>query len=239
MAGSARKLSGTLRELHPDVHALGVLAEDHQVDVLAVIERVAAATRGRGAGRCRDPASAACARSGCDSVRPRALQFGRQFALGLAGGLGGDGAEEGAIGAAQQVERARRQGVAFPPPELPPDIAGQVVGLESGGIQHQAGGGAHLRADSVARQPRNPVFSTFPPAASRPRISASDMGSARRPPAARPRAGRAAAAEKLRSWRQVANLARHQVDFQFVARRGTAGRLGETIAGRPRLMALR
>ncbi len=58
------------RKLHADIHALGVLPEHHQVDVVAIVQRVSRGTPCTAAGRRTDPATAASARSGCDTRSP-------------------------------------------------------------------------------------------------------------------------------------------------------------------------
>src|ERR1019366_7919516 len=81
------------------------------------------------------------------------LKLRREFPDGLRRRLRSNRAEESAIRLPQQVKGARRQRIALRAPEIPTDIAAEVVGLEARGVEDQTGGIADLRADAIARQP--------------------------------------------------------------------------------------
>jgi len=49
----------------------------------------------------------------------------------------------------QQFDGAGGQGIALPPPELPSDIAVQVLGLKAGGVQDHTCGVADFLADAI------------------------------------------------------------------------------------------
>jgi hypothetical protein len=145
------------RKLDADVHALGILAEDDQVDVVAVIQRIA----GKGAAGAQADVEIEHLAHADDRAavgEALALKGGRELARGVGGGLGSDGAKESALGGAQQFQRAGGQGIAFFTPELPADVAVEVLGLESGGVEDHAGGVADFRADAVAGKPGYAMF---------------------------------------------------------------------------------
>src|ERR1017187_4391414 len=148
---------GDLGELDPDVHSLGILPEDHQVDVFAVVEWVAAPGPA-GTQADIEVQNLPHANDGAPIRESLAPEFRREILFGFRCGFRSDGAEEGAMRASQKVEGARRQGIALLAPELPPDFTVEVYGFEAGGIQNYAGRIAHLLADAVPRQPGYSIF---------------------------------------------------------------------------------
>ena len=149
------------REFDPDIHAFGVLAENRQVDALAVIERVSGEGHG-GPQADVEIQQLAHADDGAAVDQAAALEVRRQLALGLRRRFGSDGAEEGAIGGAQQLDRPLGESFALLSPELPADISGQILGLKPGGIENQPGGIANFRTDAVSRQPGDSMHRKAP-----------------------------------------------------------------------------
>ncbi len=148
---------GHLGEFDADVHAFGVLAEDDEVDAFTVIERIA----GQGAaGALADVEveQLAHADDGAAVGEAAALEFGSELAGGFGGGFRGDGAEERALGAGEQVEGALRKRVALGDPEVPADVAVVVFGVVAGGVENEAGGLGDFDADAVAGEPCDLVF---------------------------------------------------------------------------------
>ena len=143
------------------------------------------------------------------------------------------------MGGAQQFEGARRQGVALFRPELPADIAVEVFGLEAGGVEDQAGGVAHFLADAISGQPGDAVARTTVAPCTEYLLSEIRNQAAGRP-ATRRRADRARRTGSMQFCvRLRISPAARSISSSSPAEQRCRGLLGETTAGRPRLMALR
>jgi hypothetical protein len=144
-------------EFNARVQVLGVLAEDHQVDPLAVVERIA------GIGFARPQAGIQIEqlphphdRRSIDEAAPP--QVRRELGLSRSGGLRRDGAEQRRVHPVQQLDCRRRQRVAVAAPALPSDLRGNVLGVELHLVENQTCGLQNIHADAVAWQPRNAVM---------------------------------------------------------------------------------
>ncbi len=140
---------GQREELHPGVEVLRVLAEHDEVDVVTVVQRVAGVgLAGAQVGRQVEHLAQAHDWRAIDQTP--ALQFRRQFALGLFLGLARDRAKQRAGGVLQQLHRALRQRVALRPPDLPADVAMNILRIDAQRVQHLARHMHHVNADPVA-----------------------------------------------------------------------------------------
>ena len=173
-------LADLLRRVGPldaRVKPLGVLPEDDRID-LRLLEAVALAADEvqRVAGERPAGANADVQIEQLPHPHDRAvvdasfaLQGGRKLGLGRLLRLRGDGPKQAQLVCFQQVDRPVGQGVPFARPEVPADVAVDVVRLETGGIQHPqrlgqddvpdpvAGHGhdsrfGHMRPSSIADQ---------------------------------------------------------------------------------------
>jgi len=151
------QLLGHRVELDARVQVLGVLPEDHQVDPFFEVERIA------GVGLAWPQADVQVeqlthADDGGAVDQPRSLELGDQLRLGGLHRLRGDGAEQGGIDVFEQIDGARGEGIAFLAPELPTDVAVDVLGVQTEAIQDDLGSLVDLDADSVAGEPGNAIL---------------------------------------------------------------------------------
>ena len=153
-----RQLGRHRAELDPGVQVLRVLAEDDEVDPLLEVERVARRTPCTAGGRRTGRTSAASARSASGRPAPCPCSCRRQLRLRRLRRLGGDGAEHRRVHLLQQLDRARREGIALPAPELPADVAVRVLRVELQLVQDEPRRVHDVLADAVARQPGDRVL---------------------------------------------------------------------------------
>ena len=156
-------------KLNAAVHSLGVFPEHDLVDrhifaarirdfVAAKIERVAGITFTRphvGV----EVEHLAQPDDGRKVNQPLVLQFRRQFFLRFRLRFARDRAEKSAGRFLERFDGAIGQCVTFLAPKFPADFARDVLGVEFQPIQHEARCLHDIIANSVARHPRNSVFS--------------------------------------------------------------------------------
>ena len=76
---------------------------------------------------------------------------GIQLRGGLIFGLGGNGPEQGAIGLLHHLNGALRKALTLRFPELPADVTGDILSIQSQPVQNQPGALHHVVAHAVSR----------------------------------------------------------------------------------------
>ncbi len=147
-----RELGRHRVELHARVEVLGVLAEDHEVDPLLVVQGIArVALDGPQADvEVEELAHPDDGRAVGEALAP---ELRGELGLGRLHGLRRDRAEEGRVHVLQQLDRAGRKGIAFLAPEVPADVAVDVLGVQLDPVQDEPRRLHHVVADAVAGQP--------------------------------------------------------------------------------------
>ena len=162
VARASRTLLGQGVELHAGIHALGVLAEDDQVDVLLVIQGIPGI--GLAGPEIRvEVELLAEADDGAEVGQSLALELGIELRGGVLLGLGGDGAEQAGVGLLEELDGPVGQGIAFAAPEIPADIAVDVLGVDGQLVEDEHGGFDDVLSDPVAGQDGYPVFGHLNP----------------------------------------------------------------------------
>jgi len=145
------------REFNAGIEVLGVLAEDNEVNAFLEVEGVAGIGLA-GAQANVEVEQLPHAHDGRAIGEILVLEGGGEFGHGGFGGLGGDGAEKGGIHVLQELDGAGWKGVTLLAPEVPADVARNVIRVELELVENNLCRFEDIHADAIARQPCYFVF---------------------------------------------------------------------------------
>ena len=84
--------------------------------------------------------------------------LGGKFFLCLVLGLGGDGPEEATVSVFQEINGSVWEGISFRFPELPANVAVNVLDIQFDSVENDSSSFHDIVADAVAREPCNLVL---------------------------------------------------------------------------------